>query len=80
MYKIGADICEKHQVPFEILHPLIKETSAKITELHPKDAQTGPAKRNDQKTIKNHLDLLTEKQQEIYQLITKSIQHNGEKL
>ena len=80
MYKIGADICEKHLVPFEILHPLIQETSAKITELHPKDAQTGPAKRNDQKTIKNHLDLLTEKQQEIYQLITKSIQQNGEKL
>lgn len=80
MYKIGADICEKHQIPFEILHPLIQETSAKITELTPKNAQTGPAKRNDRKTIKNHLDLLTEKQQEIYQLITKSIQNNGEKL
>ena len=81
MYKIGADICEKHQIPFEILHPLIQETSAKITELTPKTAQTGPAKRNDRKTIKNHLDLLTEKQQEIYQLITKSIQNNnGEKL
>ena len=80
MYTIGADICEEHQVPFEILHPLIKETVQKITTLNPREAQTGPAIRNDQKTIQNHLELLNKEQQEIYQLITKSIQRNGEKL
>lgn len=80
MYKIGADICKEHQVPFEVLQPLIKETSLKIKELPPNKAQTGPAKRNDQKTIQNHLELLNKKQQEIYQLITKSIQSDGKKL
>jgi len=80
MYKIGADICNEHQVPFEVLLPLIQETAQKITELSPEAAQTGPAKRNDQKTIQNHLALLNAEQQEIYKLITKSIQQNGKEL
>ncbi|MEQ3499483.1 Rossmann-like and DUF2520 domain-containing protein [Tenacibaculum sp. SSH1-16] len=80
MYKIGADICNEYQVPFEVLLPLIQETAQKITELSPKAAQTGPAKRNDQKTIQNHLALLNAEQQEIYKLITKSIQQNGKEL
>lgn len=79
-YKIGEDICKEHLVPFEILQPLIQETAKKIVSLNPEVAQTGPAKRNDQKTIQNHLSLLNKEQQEIYQLITKSIQSNGEKL
>ena len=73
LYKIADDICEEHQVPFEILQPLIQETAKKIKHLSPKDAQTGPAKRNDQETIKNHLELLNKNQQEIYSLLTKSI-------
>ncbi|MGG6232034.1 Rossmann-like and DUF2520 domain-containing protein [Tenacibaculum sp. SDUM215027] len=80
MYKIGADICNEYQVPFEVLQPLIKETAQKITELTPDAAQTGPAKRNDQKTIQDHLALLNAEQQKIYKLITKSIQENGKKL
>ncbi len=74
LYAIGNDICEAYNVPFEILQPLIKETALKLKELSPKEAQTGPAKRNDTNTIENHLHLLNPKQQEIYQLITKSIQ------
>ncbi|MCD8454641.1 DUF2520 domain-containing protein [Tenacibaculum finnmarkense genomovar ulcerans] len=74
LYKIGDDICKEHRVPFEILHPLIEETAKKIQELSPTEAQTGPAKRNDKKTIQNHLELLDKEQQDIYQLITKSIQ------
>jgi predicted short-subunit dehydrogenase-like oxidoreductase (DUF2520 family) len=79
LYKIGNDICKKNNVPFEILQPLIKETASKIEELSPKKAQTGPAIRNDKKTIKNHLNLLDKKQQKIYKIFTKSIQ-NGDKL
>lgn len=73
LYKIGNDICATNNVDFEILKPLIKETAKKITSLSPNDAQTGPAKRNDKKTIANHLDLLTVKQQKIYTLLTNSI-------
>ena len=79
LYKIGNDICNKNNVPFEILQPLIKETASKIVELSPEKAQTGPAVRNDKKTIKNHLNLLDKNQQKIYKTLTKSIQ-NGDKL
>jgi len=76
MYQIGQEICQEHQVPFEVLFPLIDETAKKVTTTSPKDAQTGPAKRNDQQTIKNHLEQLNSQQQEIYTIITKSIQEN----
>ena len=77
LYTIGNDICEKHQVPFEILQPLIQETSEKIKTLSPKKAQTGPAIRNDKKTIKSHLELLSKEQQEIYKLITQAIKNGN---
>ena len=79
MYKIGHDICTKHNVPFEILQPLIKETAYKMESLTPNQAQTGPAKRNDVKTIENHIGLLSKEQQEIYKTLTKSIL-NGQEL
>lgn len=80
LYKISNDICEKHKIPFKILYPLIDETTSKIKELSPEKAQTGPAIRNDKETIQNHLNILDKEQQDIYQLITKSIQKNGKKL
>tara|TARA_B110000046_G_C13022721_1_gene412096 strand:+ start:2062 stop:2763 length:702 start_codon:yes stop_codon:yes gene_type:complete len=79
LYKIGNNICKENKVPFEILHSLIKETASKIETLSPEKSQTGPAIRNDEKTIKNHLNLLDKNQQEIYKIFTKSIQ-NGDKL
>ena len=76
LYEIGAEICEKNDVPFEILHPLIQETAHKITERSPREAQTGPALRNDTKTITKHLDFLENSTyQNIYQILTQSIQH-----
>lgn len=77
LYKIGNDICKEHQVAFDILLPLIKETASKIKTLSPEKAQTGPAIRNDKTTIKNHLDLLNKEQQKIYKIITKSIQNGN---
>ena len=73
LYKIGEDICKTHQVDFEILKPLILETSKKIKNLSPNKAQTGPAIRNDIKTINKHLDLLNKEQKEVYELLTNSI-------
>jgi predicted short-subunit dehydrogenase-like oxidoreductase (DUF2520 family) len=81
LYHIGHEICEQNKVPFEILLPLILETANKITTLPPLEAQTGPAKRNDTKTIEKHTAMLTKNQQEIYTLLTKSIYNTyGEKL
>ncbi|MEY4834142.1 MAG: hypothetical protein RI980_257 [Bacteroidota bacterium] len=80
LYQIGNEICMENAIPFEILQPLIKETVEKIQSLSPSEAQTGPAVRNDHKTIEKHIDFLTyENQKEIYKILTKSIQ-NGKKL
>lgn len=81
LYQIGQEICEEHQVSFDILKPLIAETANKINTLSPIEAQTGPAKRNDITTIESHLSYLSnENQKKIYTLLTKSIQNNGKKL
>ncbi len=81
LYQIGNEICEENKVPFEVLKPLILETANKIMTLSPKEAQTGPAIRNDQQTIAGHLDfLLDENQATIYKTLTQSIQNNDKKL
>jgi predicted short-subunit dehydrogenase-like oxidoreductase (DUF2520 family) len=81
LYQIGHEICEENKVSFEIIKPLILETSNKVMSLSPAVAQTGPAKRNDSQTIEAHLDFLSnENQATIYKILTQSIQNNGKKL
>lgn len=75
LYTEGQEICIRNKIPFEILHPLILETASKIIDLSPKEAQTGPAKRNDLAVINSHLELLNEEQKKIYQILTQSIQN-----
>ncbi len=73
MFQIGKEICDENQIPFDIFYPIIEETARKAILNHPKDVQTGPAKRGDLKTIELHLEQLKSEQKEIYQIITKSI-------
>lgn len=81
LYQIGNEICQENQVSFDILKPLIQETAQKIMTLSPENAQTGPAIRNDKKTIEAHELFLTDKNQAtIYKILTQSIQDNGKKL
>jgi len=74
LYSIGHALCEQHEVPFEILHPLITETAAKIASIPPAQAQTGPAVRNDQETITKHVALLSKEQEKVYTILTEAIQ------
>lgn len=82
LYHIGSEICEINRVPFEVLKPLLLETAKKAVELSPINAQTGPAVRNDSKTIEKQLDQLkNENQRSIYKVLTKSIiETHGKKL
>jgi predicted short-subunit dehydrogenase-like oxidoreductase (DUF2520 family) len=81
LYQLGSDICVENHVPFDILKPLILETAEKLLALSPKDAQTGPAKRNDISTIEAHESFLSdENQSTIYKILTQSIQNHGKKL
>lgn len=81
LYQIGNEICIENNISFEILKPLILETANKVMSLSPAAAQTGPAKRNDTKTIEAHLDFLSNKNHAtIYKILTQSIQNNGKEL
>lgn len=70
---LAAHYCEEHAIQFDWLKPLINQTIEKIQTNHPHDILTGPAVRNDQSTIKKHLQLLEPDQKNIYQTLTKSI-------
>lgn len=82
LYHIGNEICEEAGVPFTILNQLILETAKKATQTTALNAQTGPAIRNDQLTMKQHLELLNNKDyRNIYSVLSNSIQKtHGKKL
>lgn len=74
LYQVGNELLVDQSLPFNLLKPLILETANKINTLTPAEAQTGPAKRNDKKTIEKHLHLLNDSpNKEIYQNITNAI-------
>ncbi|MCM4156052.1 Rossmann-like and DUF2520 domain-containing protein [Gramella sp. AN32] len=74
LYTIASDFCSENGIPFDILKPLMKETVSKLDTLPPYSAQTGPAIRNDKKTIMAHMEMLNEEHKKIYKLLTASIQ------
>ncbi len=82
LYQIGSEILKKEDLPFDLLKPLISETASKIETLSPEKAQTGPAKRNDIKTIEKHLHLLGDSPyRKFYELFTEELKQNyGKKL
>jgi predicted short-subunit dehydrogenase-like oxidoreductase (DUF2520 family) len=57
-YSIAQELIQQSGLDFNLIRPLIQETAAKVQQVLPQEAQTGPAKRNDQLTIQKHLDLL----------------------
>ena len=71
LYLIGQDLLMNQSLTFDILKPLIVETATKIENISPHNTQTGPAKRNDLKTIEKQLHLLKDSPyQELYKNIT----------
>jgi len=59
LYYAAGQLLQQHNLDFNMLKPLILETAEKVQEHLPADVQTGPAIRNDEKTIAAHLQLLT---------------------
>jgi predicted short-subunit dehydrogenase-like oxidoreductase (DUF2520 family) len=72
---MAEDILTQEQLSLDILMPLIQETTNKIITHPAKNMQTGPAKRNDQQTIQQHLEFLKKypQYQSVYQLLSNSI-------
>ena len=84
MYRMAADILSDTQIPFQALLPLIDQTALKVHSLTPKEAQTGPAKRDDKNVMAHHMEVLKEsvpnsafspdEKAEVYALISRLIQ------
>ena len=75
LYAITEEFCQKENIDFKILIPLIQQTANRINTFSPKDVQTGPAIRNDVFTLDKHLRILTAhpKLKYLYLKLTDSI-------
>lgn len=80
LYAIAAEILESGGIPFDVLLPLIDETTRKVHTTQPRLAQTGPAIRYDKNIINKHISMLSdERLKQIYQLITEDIHTRANK-
>lgn len=75
IFAICEKICTESDLPFDLLYPIINQTISRIHSQSPFDTQTGPAKRADTTTLKQHEEMLNNHQlwQKIYRAISESI-------
>ncbi|HAF29013.1 MAG TPA: DUF2520 domain-containing protein [Bacteroidales bacterium] len=81
MFSIATEIMNQSGIPFDLLKPLIAETAQKAIDTDPEKAQTGPAVRNDQNVIQNHLEMLKDNVEfeKIYRFVSESIYKMNQK-
>ncbi len=74
LFARAKEISDSQDIPFHYFLPLIDETVKKIHTMEPKNAQTGPAVRNDQSILQRHEELIHhEEHLKIYKTINESI-------
>lgn len=74
LFARAKEISDSQEIPFNYFLPLIDETVAKIHEIDPKSAQTGPAVRNDERILQLHEQLISDAEQlKIYKTMNESI-------
>lgn len=59
LYAIAEDFCQKEDLDFNMLKPLILETAYRVQNASPSLVQTGPAVRKDILTMDKHLRIFT---------------------
>jgi len=84
MAAVSEKLMSKNGMDYEILNPLLHQTFENILKGNPKEKQTGPALRKDDKTVKKHQELLAESPElkKLYLAISNHIIkfHHGEEL
>lgn len=75
MFDISSHLLAKHNIPFDVMLPLIDETAEKVHTIAPHKAQTGPAVRNDTNVMNNHIAMLEDEPElkEIYEKLSMNI-------
>ena len=74
-YEVSSEVLEKHGIPFDVMLPLIDETAAKVHDMKPIDAQTGPAVRFDENVIRSQAALMRDNPilKDLYERLSMSI-------
>jgi predicted short-subunit dehydrogenase-like oxidoreductase (DUF2520 family) len=72
---IADRLMKESGLEYDLLLPLVEETTRKLRDRSPLGAQTGPAVRNDLTTIEKHLEALggQPEEQELYRLLSENI-------
>ena len=74
MFRITEELLSQHDIPYNVMLPIIDETARKVHSLSPAQAQTGPAVRWNQGVMEAQLALLErEDLKQLYLIISKSI-------
>jgi predicted short-subunit dehydrogenase-like oxidoreductase (DUF2520 family) len=75
LYAMTEEFLLAHEIPFNLLEPLILQTSRNVMHGNLMQYQTGPAMRGDAKVLEKHREMLSSHPDylEIYDLITKNI-------
>ena len=78
LYHLASDYLKENGLSFDLLKPLIMETARKISDISPEEAQTGPAKRGDIKTIEEHAKMIEKdlELKKVYTLFSEQILKN----
>jgi predicted short-subunit dehydrogenase-like oxidoreductase (DUF2520 family) len=79
---IAQQLCREQGIPFEILHPIIATTAQKVCMGDVRNQITGPAIRNDSKSLDAHRHLLASDPQllQLYNELTNLIQTRFKKV
>lgn len=72
---VAEDILQKESLPFEVLQKLSESTVQNAFRSGAKSSQTGPAARNDRKTIEQHFQYLSQNRdyERLYRMISEMI-------
>ena len=74
-YALSAEVLKTKGLPFSVMLPLVDETARKVHDLSPREAQTGPAVRDDQNVMQMQASMLAEipAVQHIYEVLSNDI-------
>lgn len=74
LYVEAEKFCKSKNLGFDMLIPLIEETTRKLSSLDPRNSQTGPASRGDLQTIERHKSIaMTNELADIYLFFTSQL-------
>jgi len=79
LYTLAKEHCQHYDLPFEVLHAIMRQGPDKAIALSPETAQTGPARRGDDRTISHHLEQIHDPATKaLYELLSENIKKRYE--